>query len=823
MILQDLRFSFRMLIKRPGFSLVALFTLALGIGANTAIFSAVNSVLFNSLPYPQAEQLVVINSSNPEKGFTRFGASYQDFEDWEKQNTTFEGIAAYNGASGNLTGSDEPQRVRYAQVTANLFSVLGVSPVTGRSFAADEDQPGKDRVVILSYAFWKERFGGDAETVGKSLMLSGHPVTVIGVMPQGFEFPDAETQMWRPIGLTPDQSGSRGSHWLSTIGRLKAGVLVEQAQAESSAIAARLAEQYPDTNKGWGILVEPYQDILVGDVRQPLLLLWGAVGLVMLIACANVANLMLARSTERKREIALRAALGAARARLVRQLLTESVLLAMTGCALGLLLALGGLEVLKSMIADLVPRAQEIKIDLQALAYSIGISLAAGIIFGVLPAFKSSSAALSESLKESARSSSGTSARRLRGVLVAGEIALAVVVLIGAGLLIRSFITLLEVNPGFDPRNVLTMRIAPPFTTSPEGKDEETFVKELFAEKDRAKEFYRQLLERLEALPGVASVGAVNRLPLTGNWWVESFAVEGRLPDNSQDKHTANGRAVMPGYFQTMGVPLLQGRVLAETDSEHSHPVIVINQTAARRYWADENPVGQRITLDDIGSGNPHWYTIAGIVGDERHNQLEMEPRPILYFTFAQARSGFGSDWGMDIVLKAESNPLSLIGAVRAQVLDLNRNLPVFNINSMEQIVARNVAERRSVMLLLSVLAAGALLLAAAGIYGVIAYTVSQRTQEIGIRMALGAGSRNIFRLVIGQGAGLALIGLILGLTTAAAMTRYLESMLYRVGATDAMTFAAVAALLMLVALVACYIPARRAAKVDPMIALRCE
>ncbi len=823
MILQDLRFSFRMLIKRPGFSLVALFTLALGIGANTAIFSAVNSLLFNSLPYPQAEQLVVINSSNPEKGFTRFGASYQDFEDWEKQNTTFEGIAAYNGASGNLTGSDESQRVRYAQVTANLFSVLGVSPVTGRSFAADEDQPGKDRVVILSYTFWKERFGGDAETVGKSLMLSGHPVTVIGVMPQGFEFPDAETQMWRPIGLTPDQSGSRGSHWLSTIGRLKAGVLVEQAQAESSAIAARLAEQYPDTNKGWGILVEPYQDILVGDVRQPLLLMWGAVGLVMLIACANVANLMLARSTERKREIALRAALGAARARLVRQLLTESVLLAMTGCALGLLLALGGLEVLKSMIADLVPRAQEIKIDLQALAYSIGISLAAGIIFGVLPAFKSSNAALSESLKESARSSSGTSARRLRGVLVAGEIALAVVVLIGAGLLIRSFITLLEVNPGFDPRNVLTMRIAPPFTTSPEGKDEETFVKELFAEKDRAKEFYRQLLERLEAVPGVASVGAVNRLPLTGNWWVESFAVEGRLPDNSQDKHTANGRAVMPGYFQTMGVPLLQGRVLAETDSENSHPVIVINQTAARRYWADENPVGQRITLDDIGSGNPHWYTIAGIVGDERHNQLEMEPRPILYFTFAQARSGFGSDWGMDIVLKAESNPLSLIGAVRAQVLEMNKNLPVFNINSMEQIVARNVAERRSVMLLLSVLAAGALLLAAAGIYGVIAYTVSQRTQEIGIRMALGAGRRNIFRLVIGQGAGLALIGLIVGLTAAAAMTRYLESMLYRVGATDAMTFAAVAALLMLVALVACYIPARRATKVDPMIALRCE
>ncbi len=820
---RDLRFGARTLLKQPGFTLIAVITLGLGIGANTAIFSAIKAALFDSLPYPDAERLVVVNSSNPEKGFTRFGASYQNYEDWEKQNTVFEGIAAYQMTSGNLTGGAEPERAQYAQVTANIFSVLGVSPISGRSFALDEDQPGKDGVVVLSHEFWQERFGGRRSVIGSSLTLGGKPVTVIGVAPPGFEFPVAETRMWKPIGLTADQSGTRGSHWLATIARLKQGVTVTQAQTEMSAIAARLAAQYPDTNKGWGLLVEPYQELLVSDVRLHLLLLWGAVGLVTLIACANVANLLLARAVERARELAVRSALGASSSRLIRQLLTESLLLALAGCALGLSLAEIGLDLLKQVTAELLPGARDITIDFQVLGYSIGISLAAGVGFGLLPAFKASKFSLSESLKDGARSLTGAGGRKLRGALVAGEVALAVVILIGAGLLIRSFISLLEVNPGFDPTNVLKLRVAPPFMTTPEGKDEASFIREIMTEKRRANEFYRELLGRLESLPGVISAGAVNRAPLTGNWWVESFAIEGRLPSNPQDMHTANGRTVMPGYFQAMSVPLLQGRALAETDSEDALPAVVINQTAARLYWGNVNPIGQRLTLDDVGRGTPHWYTVVGVIGDERHNRMELEPRPILYFTMAQARSGFGGDWGMDIVVKSKSDPLSLISAVRSQTLAMNPDLPVFNVSSMEQIVARNMAERRSVMSLLGALAATALMLATVGIYGVISYSVSQRTREIGIRLALGAEARDIFKHVVGQGLSLALIGAGAGLTAGAALARYTESMLYDVTPADPLTFVTVALLFAFVALLACWLPARRATKVDPLVALKHE
>lgn len=474
MLLQDIRYGFRMFVKHPGFTLVAVFTLALGIGANTAIFSAIKAVLFDALPYPDAAQLMVANASNVEKGFSRFGASYQDLEDWQKQNTVFAGLAAYQINSANLTGGAEPQRVQYAQVTANLFSVLGVSALAGRSFAPDEAQPGKDRVVVLSHAFWQERFGGQQNVVGSSLTLSGKPVTVVGIAPPGFAFPDADTQMWKPIGMTPDQAGSRGSRWLATIARLKSGVTVAQAQTEMSAIAARLAGQYPASNKGWGVLIEPYQELLVSDVRRQLLLLWGAVGLVLLIACANVTNLLLARATERTRELAVRAALGAGRARLMRQLLAESLLLSLAGCTLGLVLAEFSLNGLRQLLAELLPRAQQLSLDLQVLSYSVGLSLAAGLGFGLLPAFKAARIRLTEALKDGARDSTGAGGQRLRGVLVAGEVALAVVVLVGAGLLIRSFVSLLNVNPGLDATNVLTLRVAPPFALNPAGKDERT-------------------------------------------------------------------------------------------------------------------------------------------------------------------------------------------------------------------------------------------------------------------------------------------------------------------------------------------------------------
>lgn len=822
-LLQDIRYGFRMLLKKPGFTLIAVLTLSLGIGANTAIFSTIKAVLFDALPYPEADQLVAANASNVEKGFTRFGASYQDLEDWQRQNTVFTGIAGYQIQSANLTGGAEPQRVRYAQTTANLFSVLGVSAQVGRAFAPDEAQPGKDRVVVLSHAFWQERFGGDRNIVGSSLTLGGKPVTIIGVAPPGFAFPDAETELWKPIGVTPDQSGSRGSRWLATIARLKSGVTVAQAQTEMNAVAARLAAQYPASNKGWGLLIEPYQELLVSDVRRQLLLLWSAVGLVLLIACANVANLLLARAGERTRELAVRAALGANRSRLLRQLLTESLLLALAGCAGGLLLAELGLDAAKQLLAELIPNARVIALDLHMLGYALGLALAAGVGFGLLPAFRASKIQLAASLKDGARDSTAVSGTRLRGLLVAGEVALAVVILIGAGLLLRSFVGLLNVKRGFDPANVLTMRIAPPFAVNPEGKDEAAIIREIMAEKLKAAEFYRELLEGLKTLPGVVSAGAVNRLPLTGNWWTESFAIEGRLPANPQDMLPANGRAVLPGYFQTMGVPLLQGRALAEADNAEAVPAVAINQTAARRYWGAANPLGQRLTLDEAGGGALNWFTVVGVVGDERHNQLELEPRPILYFTMAQTRSGFGFDWGMDIVIKTQADPPALAGAVRGQVLALNPNLPVFNVNSMEQIVARSLAERRAVMMLLGALAATALLLAVVGIYGVVSYSVSQRTREIGIRLALGAETRDIFKQVIGQGLLLASLGVGAGLLAAAGLTRYLESLLYGVTPADALTFLAVALLFLLVALLACWVPARRATKVDPMIALRCE
>ncbi len=823
MLLQDIRYGFRMFVKHPGFTLVAVFTLALGIGANTAIFSAIKAVLFDALPYPDAAQLMVANASNVEKGFARFGASYQDLEDWQKQNTVFAGLAAYQINSANLTGGAEPRRVQYAQVTANLFSVLGVSALAGRAFAPDEAQPGKDRVVVLSHAFWQEQFGGQQNVVGSSLTLGGKPVTVIGIAPPGFAFPDADTQMWKPIGMTPDQSGSRGSRWLATIARLKSGVTVAQAQTEMSAIAARLAAQYPASNKGWGVLIEPYQELLVSDVRRQLLLLWGAVGLVLLIACANVANLLLARAAERTRELAVRAALGAGRARLMRQLLVESLLLSLAGCALGLVLAEFSLDGLRQLLSELLPRAQQLTLDVQMLSYSVGLALAAGLGVGLLPAFKASRIQLTEAIKDGARDSTNAGGQRLRGVLVAGEVALAVVVLVGAGLLIRSFVALLNVNPGFDPTNVLTLRIAPPFALNPAGKDEATIIKEIMAEKLKASAFYRELLERLKTLPGVVSAGAVNRLPLTGNWWTESFAIEGRRPVNSQDMLSANGRAVLPGYFQTMGVPLLQGRALAETDNETAVPAVVINQTAARRYWGEANPIGQRLTLDEAGNAAPHWFTVVGVVGDERHNQLEVEPRPLLYFTMAQSRSGFGFDWGLDIVIKTQTEPLALSSAVRRQVLALNPNLPVFNVNSLEELVVRNLAQRRSVMWLLGALAATALLLAAVGIYGVLSYAVSRRTREIGIRLALGAQSRNISALIIRQGMTLVAIGTALGVAGALALTRLLKSLLFGVTATDSLTFVLVTSILILVALLACWLPTRRATKVDPLVALRAE
>jgi putative ABC transport system permease protein len=801
---QDVRYAIRMLAKRPAFTAVAVLALTLGIGANTAIFSVVNAVLLRPLPYPHPERLMLLWGVRDDRG--HLNASYPDFADFRDQSQTLDYVAAYQPTGILLTGGDEPEALQGSLVSADMFPLLGASPALGRAFTREEDKPGAPRVVVISNGLWNRRFASDADIIGKEIFLSARPYTVIGVMPPGFKFPAdvSKTEFLLPFAPTnADILTRRGSHSFYIAARLKSGVTIEEAKSEVATIAGRMAESYPDTNARRSATLAPMHDDLVSDVRPSLLILLAAVAFVLLIACANVANLLLARAAARQKEIAIRTAVGASRLRIIRQLLTESLLLSLLGGAGGMLVAMWGVDLLISASPGNIPRLKEITLDGRVLAFTLLVSMLTGLIFGIAPALGASKPDLNEVLKEGGRSG-GESARRasLRNLLVISEVAICLVLLIGAGLLIKSFVRLLEINPGFNPEGVVTVNLAPPRAKYPQP--------------EQARAFFQQVIERAKELPGVESASLVNMLPLEGSNQSITFRVEGRpIPAPGTDP-VGNFRNISPDYFRTMQIPLLRGRAPSEGDTKDTPHVIVINESLARDYFPDEDPIGKRIL---IGDDDPPPREIIGIVGDIRHDALDKEAVPEYYISYLQNPERY-----LYLVARMPSVEAASAGTLlRGAIKQVENGLYIPNIETMEQLRAGSIAGQRFNMLLLGVFAAVALVLAAVGIYGVMSYSVSQRTREIGVRMALGAQQKDVLRLVVGHGMLLALGGVAIGLVASFFLTRLMLSLLYGVSATDPVTFAVISLILTGVALVACFVPARRATKVDPCVALRYE
>jgi putative ABC transport system permease protein len=790
-----------MLLKRPSFTLVAIITLALGIGANTTIFSFVNGILLRSLPYPQPERLVMLDETALKRGITSMGVSYPNFLDWREQNRVFEDIAAYDTSSLALTGSGEPEQLQGANIGHGLFEILRVAPLMGRTFTEEEDRPNNDTVVILSHGLWQRRFGGDPEIIGQSIMLNARPRTVIAVMPPDFRFPEV-SEFWVPLALDT-KTYTRNDHGLEAVARLKDGVSIEQARAEMNDIAEHIEQQNPVTNEGLGVSLMGMHQALAGDYRQALVILLSVVGCVLLVACANVANLMLVRATTRQKEIAIRAALGASRWRIVRQLLTESLLLGAAGGALGLLLAVWGLDLLLAAIPIKLPFWMKFGLDLRVLGFTLSVSLLTGLGFGILPALQASRTNLNETLKEGGRSAAGTGRQRSRSLMVVAEIALSLVLLVGAGLMMRSFLRLQQVNPGLNPAGVMTMRINLPRVR--------------YTEAARRTAYYRQLMERLRSLPGVEAAGAVSTLPLSGGWWGRSITVEGFPVLSVGQAPLIQHNVITPGYFRTLGIPLLEGRDFTDADTENGPKITIIDEHLAREYWPNESPLGKRIRFGPPEDNEP-WHTIVGVVGAVRHERLEATTRNSVYLPHTEIPIG-----GLSLAVRTAAQPERLIEPVREQIRELDPDLPITSVRTMEEVVARSVWQPRLYTILFGIFAAVALLLAAVGLYGVMAYTVTIRTHEIGLRVALGARPGDVMKLIAGQGIKLALIGVASGLIAASLLTRLMTSLLFSTSANDPLTFIGIAALLTLVALLACWIPARRATKVDPMVALRYE
>jgi putative ABC transport system permease protein len=793
---QDLRYGARVLLKQPGFTLIAIITLALGIGANTAIFGVVNAVLLQPLPFAEPDRLVWV-WGNIRNGGNRASVSPLDYLDYRAQSTSFEQFAATFTIPTfvNLTGSGTPERLEARVVTGNFFQALGVTAALGRTFLPENEKPGNHQVVVLSHRLWQQRFGGEPSIIGKTLTFDGMKYEVLGVMPSSFKFPQ-NAELWAPMNfeMAPEMR-QRKAHFLRPIGRLKAGVTLQQAQADMDAIARRLEAQYPESNTGWNLRMVPLGEQLVGNIRPTLQVLFGAVGFVLLIACANVANLLLVRAAGRQKEIAVRMALGAGRWRVARQMLTESVLLAILGGALGVFLAAWGVDLIVAFSGNNIPPTAQIGIDRVVLGFTFGVSVLTGLLFGLVPAWQATQPRLSEMLKEGGRGQ-GAPRNRTRSLLVAFETASAVVLLIGAGLLIRSYARLQQVNPGFDAAQVLTTRINLSF-----GK---------YNSEEKVSAFWRQLQERLAALPGVEAVGMITELPLSGQPNDAPFSVEGRPPAQPGQGFGADYRRVNQDYLRSMRIPVLRGRGFTAQEVQQLAHVVLISQSLASEVFPNEDPLGKRLLFDRTP------FEIIGIVGDIRHRTLEAPPLATMYLPTLD------TGW-MNLTIRTAGDPLSLAAAVRREVLALDPDQPIAAARTMEQVLSESVAAPRYRTWLLGLFALVALLLAAVGIYGVISYTVAQRTHEIGIRLALGAQSGHVYRLIIGQGIKLVLLGVGAGLLGALGLTRLLAGLLFEVKATDPLTFAGVAVSLTAVAWLACYLPARRATRVDPVVALRCE
>jgi putative ABC transport system permease protein len=800
-LLQDLRYAVRTLLRSPGFTLVAALTLALGIGANTAIFSVVNAALLRSLPYPDPDRLVQVWQDSPSRGIASFPFSPGDFADLRSQARTLSGVAAIQSSSFNLTGDGEPVRVGAARVSASFFDVLGRRPTLGRGFAAAEEREGADHVAVIGQGLWKQRFGGDRRVVGRTLLLNGERYTIVGVVSTGVAIP-RDVELWVPWALTAQDLANHGGHYATVVGRLAPGATMERAWQELSAVGARIAAQHPDTNTGFGMHLVPLRDELVRQVRPALLVLFAAVGLLLLIACANVSNLLLARAASRSREIAVRAALGAGRWRLVRQLLVESVVLGLAGGAAGLLLAAWGVGLIVRAAGDALRLPTAVSIDGGVLAFTFAVAVLTGVLFGLVPALHASRLDLHETLKEGGRSGTGDARRaRSRALLVVAETALAMVLLVGAGLLVKSFATLAGTDPGFRVEHVLTGSIDLPQAA--------------YGTPERQAAFFRALDERAAAIPGVRSAGAATTLPLSGATARIGFHVVG-TPPAAPGEQTATGYDVVtPGYFEAIGIPLRRGRTFTARDDAHAPGAVVINEAMARRYFAGQDPIGRRMTLTD---SDTMPREVVGVVGDVRHEGLGEEPSPAVYVSQLQAPVPF-----MRYVLRTAGDPARAAAALRREVAALDGRVAVGEVRTMAQVVADSVASPRLSMVLLGIFAALGIVLAAIGLYGVVSYSVASRSQEIGIRMAMGARPKDVVRMVVRQGVGMTAGGLVLGLLGAFAATRLLRSMLVGVSATDPAVFAAVPLLLMAVALAATWLPGRRATRLDPMAALRQE
>ena len=800
---QDLHYALRRLRKNPGFTTVAVLTLALGIGANSAIFSVINAVLLRPLPFPDSDRLVGI--FQVWKG-SRQVMSPSNFLDLRHQTRTLDDAAAIDTTEFTLTGAGDPLRVAGSEVSASFFHVLRARPMLGRTFAADENEPGKDKVIVLGHGLWQQRFGSRGDIVGTSVIVDGTARTIVGVMSRGFSYP-AEQELWVPLEYDENFKDARGAWYLRAIARLKPGVSAEQSASEIATLGKALVTAYPDANTDVGFTTYPLQEALIGDLRPALLVLLGAVGFVLLIACANVANLLLARAVARETELAVRTALGAGRARLLRQLLTESLVLGAAGGIAGLLIAVWGSDMLVTLQPDGIPRLNEVAVDRNVIFFTASISLLTGIVFGAIPALQMTRSSLATSLKEGGRGNmAARGSARMRGTLVVAEMALAVMLLAGAGLLIKSFSNLQSVNPGFRPEETLSFELSLPRTT--------------YKEDAQISAFFDRLVERTRALPGVRSVGGVMGLPLSGMNFNISFNVKGRPEAPPGQTPALEVRVVTPDYFRTLGIPLVRGRMFTQADEAQSPQVVILSESAVRKHFPNEDPIGKQIEMgwrkgkDSARAGGE----VVGVVGDVKELGLDEEFPAEIYLPMRQWPVG-----RMAIVARTAVPPLTLAESAKQIVRDLDRNLPVTNVRTVEDVIAQSIAQPRFYMLLLAAFAAVALLLAAIGIFGVMSYTVSQRTREIGIRIALGAHGGSVVSMVVRQAMILALVGVIVGLIAALALSRTMTTLLFQLSPTDPMTFVTVAGVLGFVAFLASYLPARRAASVDPIEALRAE